>query len=175
MLQANEKVTPKSCSPTMFFRKAPLFSKVTPKSCLRGFPACHRDHCSAHLIDVVSKCSYGHSSGLQLLLPCLAHSFPPSLLPSFFCLPCIRTFCSTTNRSQHQLFYKIMCAKFPKSGGIHGDSLKRPSTRGGNASYTKLTGSGSGRLKHPRLDPSPIPGKASLFCYGIYIGDYIRE
>jgi hypothetical protein len=68
-----------------------------------------------------------------------------------------------------------MCAKFPKSGGIHGDSLKRPSTRGGNASYTKLTGSGSGRLKHPRLDPSPIPGKASLFCSGIYIGDYIRE
>ena len=62
---------------------------------------------------------------VQLLLPCLAHSFPPSLLPSFFCLPCIRTFCSTTNQSQHQLFYKIMRAKFPKSGGNHGDSLKK--------------------------------------------------
>ena len=35
--------------PTVLFRKAPLFSKVTPKSCLRGFPASHRDHCSTHL------------------------------------------------------------------------------------------------------------------------------
>ena len=30
----------------MLFCKAPLFSKVTPKSCLRGFTACYRDHCS---------------------------------------------------------------------------------------------------------------------------------
>ena len=45
-----------------FFRMATLFSKVTPKSCLRGLPACHRDQCSTYSIDVVSKCSYGHSS-----------------------------------------------------------------------------------------------------------------
>ena len=57
-IQANEKVTPKS----VLFRKAPLFSKVTPKSCLRGFPACHLNH---------------------LLTPSLLLSFPPSLLPSF--------------------------------------------------------------------------------------------
>ena len=48
--------------PTVLFRKAPLFSKVTPKSCLRGFPACHLNH---------------------LLTPSLLLSFPPSLLPSF--------------------------------------------------------------------------------------------
>ena len=94
---------------------------------------------------------------VQLLLPCLAHSFPPSLLPSFFCLPCIRPFCSTTNRSQHQLFYTIMInyvCKVSKVWGIHGDSLKRQSTRGGHVS-TKITGSGSpqapqvGPLTHP--------------------------
>ena len=60
-LQANEKVTPKSLH-SLLFRKAPLFSKVTPKSCLRGFPACHLNH---------------------LLTPCLLLSFPPPLLPSF--------------------------------------------------------------------------------------------
>ena len=32
------------------------------ESCLQGFSAWHRDHCSTYSIDVVSKCSYGHSS-----------------------------------------------------------------------------------------------------------------
>ena len=48
--------------PTVLLSTAPLFQKVTPKSCLKGFPAWHRDHCSTRSIDVVSKCSYGHSS-----------------------------------------------------------------------------------------------------------------
>ena len=51
-----------------FFRMATLFSKVTPKSCLRGLPACHRDQCSTYSIDVVSKCSYGHSSCFSCLV-----------------------------------------------------------------------------------------------------------
>ena len=47
---------------TVLLRTAPVFQKVTPMSCLKGFPAWHRDHCSTHSIDAVSQCSYGHSS-----------------------------------------------------------------------------------------------------------------
>ena len=41
--------------PTGLSPLSPLFPKVTPKSCLKGFPACHRNHSGTHSIDVVSK------------------------------------------------------------------------------------------------------------------------
>ena len=75
--------------PTVLFRKAPLFSKVTPKSCLRGFPASHHDHCSTHLIDVVSKCS------------------PSSLLPSFFCFPSSTATVGTNGPEPYRKLYDL--------------------------------------------------------------------
>ena len=46
---------------------SPLFPKVTPKSCLKGFPACHRNHSGTHSIDVVSNCSCGQWFRLSCL------------------------------------------------------------------------------------------------------------
>ena len=46
---------------------SPLFPKVTPKSCLKGFPACHRNHSGTHSIDVVSNCSCGQCFRLSCL------------------------------------------------------------------------------------------------------------
>ena len=54
--------------------------------CLKGFPAWHRDDCSTHSIDVLSKCSYGHSS-------CFSWGTVTSFIPTSMCadafLPCI--------------------------------------------------------------------------------------
>ena len=65
-IQANEKVTPKS----VLFRKAPLFSKVTPKSCLRGFPACHLNHLLTPSFSPSLLLSFPPSSVFLLLPPC---------------------------------------------------------------------------------------------------------
>ena len=63
-IQAKEKVTP---MPTGLPPLSPLFPKVTPKSCLKGFPACHRNHSGTHSIDVVSNCSCGQWFRLSCL------------------------------------------------------------------------------------------------------------
>ena len=67
---------------------SPLFPKVTPKSCLKGFPACHRNHSGTHSIDVVSNCSCGQCIIWSCFPQGLAVTWPLELcLPLSFCLP----------------------------------------------------------------------------------------
>ena len=67
---------------------SPLFPQVTPKSCLKGFPACHRNHSGTHSIDVVSNCSCGQCIIWSCFPQGLAVTWPLELcLPLSFCLP----------------------------------------------------------------------------------------
>ena len=73
--------------PTGFPPLSPLFPKVTPKSCLKGFPACHRNHSGTHSIDVVSNCSCGQ----WFRLSCLTMEFHAFTKKNLTCSLVIRT------------------------------------------------------------------------------------